>query len=49
MLQSLGWTSDHARNFLHQHLGSNSRQSLSDEQLLSFNMLLENELVSKAS
>ena len=49
MLQSLGWTSDQARNFLNQHLGSNSRQSLSDEQLLSFNMLLENELVSKAS
>lgn len=49
MLQSLGWTSDQARNFLHQHLGSSSRQSLSDEQLLSFNMLLENELVSKAS
>lgn len=49
MLQSLNWTGDQARQFLHQQLGSSSRQSLSDEQLLSFNMLLENELVSKAS
>ena len=49
MLQSLNWTGDQARQFLHQQLGSSSRQSLSDEQLLSFNMLLENELVSQAS
>jgi len=41
MLKQLGWSSDQARAFLQQHLGSTSRQQLSDEQLLQFNMLLE--------
>ena len=41
MLKQLGWNSDKARVFLQQHLGSTSRQKLSDEQLLKFNMLLE--------
>ena len=41
MLKQLGWSSDQARAFLQQQLGSTSRQQLSDEQLLQFNMLLE--------
>ena len=41
MLKQLGWGGEQARNFLKQHLGSTSRQQLSDEQLLQFNMLLE--------
>ncbi|MGB1622307.1 MAG: hypothetical protein ACPHAS_06530 [Synechococcus sp.] len=41
MLEALGWSSDQARDFLKQHLNANSRQQLSDEQLLQFNMLLE--------
>ncbi len=41
MLKQLGWNSDKARVFLQQHFGSTSRQKLSDEQLLKFNMLLE--------
>ena len=41
MLKQLGWSSDQARTFLHQQLGATSRQQLSDEQLLQFNMLLE--------
>lgn len=41
MLEALGWSSDQARDFLKQHLDANSRQQLSDEQLLQFNMLLE--------
>ena len=45
MLQTLQWTGEQARSFLQQELGAASRQSLSDEQLLTFNMLLENQLV----
>ena len=41
MLKQLCWTSDQARAFLQQHLGATSRQQLKDEQLLKFNMLLE--------
>ena len=41
MLQQLSWGADQARLFLQQHLGATSRQQLSDEQLLQFNMLLE--------
>ena len=48
MLRQLSWTSDQARGFLQQHLGSISRQQLSDEQLLQFNMLLEEQTL-KAS
>ena len=46
MLKQLGWSSDQARAFLQQHLGSTSRQQLSDEQLLQFNMLLEEQTLS---
>jgi len=49
MLQQLGWASDQARAFLQQHLGSTSRQQLSDEQLLQFNMLLEEQTLSQRS
>ena len=48
MLKQLGWSSDQARAFLQQHLGSTSRQQLSDEQLLQFNMLLEEQTLSQA-
>ena len=41
MLRQLSWGGDQARSFLQQHLGATSRQQLSDEQLLQFNMLLE--------
>ena len=41
MLKQLNWSGDQARTFLNQHLQANSRQQLSDEQLLQFNMLLE--------
>ncbi len=48
MLKQLGWSSDQARAFLQQQLGSTSRQQLSDEQLLQFNMLLEEQTISLA-
>ena len=41
MLQQLSWGAEQARRFLQQQLGATSRQQLSDEQLLQFNMLLE--------
>ena len=47
MLKQLGWGSDQARAFLQQQLGSTSRQQLSDEQLLQFNMLLEEQTLSQ--
>ena len=49
MLKQLGWNSDQARAFLQQQLGSTSRQQLSDEQLLHFNMLLEEQAMKMAS
>ena len=49
MLKQLGWNSDQARAFLQQQLGSTSRQQLSDEQLLQFNMLLEEQQMKAAS
>lgn len=45
MLQTLRWSSAQAREFLQQHLQASSRQQLSDEQLLQFNMLLEERLL----
>ena len=45
MLEKLQWSGEQARTYLQLQLGASSRQALSDEQLLSFNMLLENELV----
>ena len=47
MLSNLGWTGEQARSFLQQHLNSTSRQQLSDEQLLQFNMLLEEQTLKK--
>ncbi len=41
MLKQLGWRADQARAFLQEHLQASSRQQLTDEQLLQFNMLLE--------
>ena len=49
MLKQLGWNSDQARAFLQQQLGSTSRQQLSNEQLLQFNMLLEEQAMKTAS
>ena len=48
MMKQLGWSSDLARTFLQQQLGATSRQQLSDEQLLQFNMLLEEQPLSQA-
>lgn len=48
MLQQLQWNAEQARGFLQQHLGATSRQKLSDDQLLQFNMLLE-ELIINAN
>jgi hypothetical protein len=45
LLQSLRWDASHGRSFLEQHFQLSSRQQLSDEQLLHFNMLLESELI----
>ena len=45
MLQQLGWASDQARGFLQQQMQASSRQQLSDEQLLQFNMLLEEKMI----
>ena len=44
MLSQLQWTRDQARDFLQKHQQSNSRQQLSDEQLLQFNIMLEDQL-----
>ena len=44
MLRQLGWSGEQARGFLQQHLQAKSRQQLSDEQLLQFNILLENQI-----
>ncbi|MCB4406720.1 hypothetical protein [Synechococcus sp. MU1642] len=49
MLKQLGWNSDQARAFLQQQLGSTTRQQLSDEQLLQFNMLLEEQAMKTPS
>ena len=48
MLSNLGWTGEQARSFLQQNLNSTSRQHLSDEQLLQFNMLLEEQTLKNA-
>ena len=47
MLSNLGWTGEQARSFLQQNLNSTSRQQLSDELLLQFNMLLEEQTLKK--
>lgn len=45
LLVQLGWSTDRARQALEQHFAVNSRQRLSDQQLLAFNLLLEGELL----
>ena len=47
MLKQLGWRADQARAFLQEHLQASSRQQLTDEQLLQFNMLLEEQHLAK--
>ena len=44
MLQQLQWDANQGRAFLEEHFQLASRQQLSDEQLLHFNMLLEAEV-----
>jgi hypothetical protein len=44
MLNKLNWTPEQGRSFLKEQLKVNSRQQLSDEQLLRFNTLLEDRL-----
>lgn len=43
LLAQLGWDAARGRQLLEDHFGRNSRQQLSDAQLLEFNMLLETE------
>ena len=45
ILQRLNWQQEQAREFLNQNFQATSRQQLTDEQLLTFNMLLEEQLV----
>ncbi len=45
LLQQLSWSADQGKKLLKEHLGAGSRQQLSDEQLLNFNMILEEELI----
>ena len=47
ILQRLNWQQEQAREFLNQNFQATSRQQLTDEQLLTFNMLLEEQLVAK--
>ena len=48
MLKQLGWKAEQARAFLQEHLQASSRQQLTDEQLLQFNMLLEEQALAKS-
>jgi len=45
ILKRLDWSQQQAKDFLHHHVQANSRQQLTDEQLLDFNMLLEEQLI----
>ena len=47
ILQRLEWQQEKAIEFLNQNFQATSRQQLSDEQLLTFNMLLEEQLVAQ--
>ena len=49
LLASLRWDATRGRSFLEQHFQLASRQQLSDEQLLQFNMLLEEQLIGSGS
>ena len=42
MIRAMGWSSAQARECLQKELGATSRQQLSDQQLMQFNMILEN-------
>ena len=46
ILKRLQWNQQQAKVFLNQHLQASSRQQLTDEQLLNFNMMLEEQLIS---
>jgi hypothetical protein len=48
LLVRLGWTTERARQCLEGHFAVNSRQRLSDDQLLAFNLLLESELLGQS-
>jgi len=45
LLAQLGWGAQQGREFLARHLGASSRQQLRDDQLLQFNLLLEEALL----
>ena len=49
LLNSLHWDASQGRQCLEQHFQLSSRQQLSDEQLLQFNMLLEEALIQSGS
>lgn len=49
LLQRLGWSTDQARQALEHQFAVSSRQHLSDEHLLAFNLLLEGELMASSS
>ena len=48
LLADLGWTTERARQCLEGQFAVTSRQRLSDDQLLAFNLLLEGELIAQA-
>ncbi|KGG24678.1 hypothetical protein EV13_0657 [Prochlorococcus sp. MIT 0702] len=48
LLEKLRWTPDQGRRYLQDQLKARSRQQLNDQQLLSFNMLLEAELITNS-
>ena len=45
LLEKLRWTPEQGRRYLQEQLKARSRQQLNDQQLLSFNILLEAELI----
>jgi len=49
MIRSMGWSAAQARDFLQKELGATSRQQLSDQQLLQFNMLLEEQGLNRSA
>ncbi len=49
MLTELGWTQENAKKFLQTKTGATTRQQLSDEQLVTFNLLLEEQLIHNRS
>ncbi|MFM7676127.1 MAG: hypothetical protein ACKO5F_11215 [Synechococcus sp.] len=49
LLTQLGWGASEGRRFLEEHFSRSSRQQLSDEDLLRFNMLLESALLAAAA